>query len=213
MFIFERTTYNDVERLHCSSYARAAYFLSCILLCAAIANFLSSFPLLIQSLGVGQLHWAPPLGWQEEAYWTGLAELKAAGRIREVGLSNYGPKGVTRAHRYLANLDTQLASNQVCRVLTYWSASVCSALKDIDPQFAVFNDIRPVLARSLCGVCGTKCCLHYCDLLPKSTQDKDSYHPPTCSCSLRYFLFHVSLPPPPLLAPSSRSTRLKIIQH
>lgn len=73
---------------------------------------------LIQSLGVGQLHWAPPLGWQEEAYWTGLAELKAAGRIREVGLSNYGPKGVTRAHRYLANLDTQLASNQVRRLLT-----------------------------------------------------------------------------------------------
>lgn len=72
---------------------------------------------LAQSLGVGQLHWAPPLGWQEEAYWTGLAELKAAGRIREVGLSNYGPKGVTRAHRYLANLDTQLASNQVCRLL------------------------------------------------------------------------------------------------
>lgn len=72
--------------------------------------------LLVQSLGVGQLHWAPPLGWQEEAYWTGLAELKAAGRIREIGLSNYGPKGVTRAHRYLANLDTQLASNQVHRL-------------------------------------------------------------------------------------------------
>jgi pyridoxine 4-dehydrogenase len=24
---------------------------------------------------VGQLHWAPPLGWQEEEYWAGLAEL------------------------------------------------------------------------------------------------------------------------------------------
>ncbi|CAM9913372.1 unnamed protein product [Ectocarpus fasciculatus] len=65
------------------------------------------------SLGVGQLHWAPPLGWQEEAYWTGLAQLKAAGRISEVGLSNYGPKGVARAHRFLAGLDTPLASNQV----------------------------------------------------------------------------------------------------
>ncbi|CAM9880417.1 unnamed protein product [Scytosiphon promiscuus] len=65
------------------------------------------------SLGVGQLHWAPPLGWQEEAYWTGLAELRAAGRIREVGLSNYGPKGVARAHSFLAGLDTPLASNQV----------------------------------------------------------------------------------------------------
>lgn len=67
----------------------------------------------MQSLGVGQLHWAPPLGWQEQAYWKGLAELRAAGRVREVGLSNYGPKGVTRAHRFLAGLDTPLASNQV----------------------------------------------------------------------------------------------------
>lgn len=75
--------------------------------------------LLVQSLGVGQLHWAPPLGWQEQAYWTGLAELKAAGRIREVGLSNYGPEGVTRAHRYLAKLDTQLASNQVIKAACY----------------------------------------------------------------------------------------------
>lgn len=67
----------------------------------------------VQSLGVGQLHWAPPLGWQEEAYWEGLAQLRAAGRIREVGLSNYGPKGVQRAHRFMAGLDTPLASNQV----------------------------------------------------------------------------------------------------
>lgn len=59
------------------------------------------------------MHWAPPLGWQEEAYWTGLAQLKADGRIGEVGLSNYGPKGVARAHRFLAGLDTPLASNQV----------------------------------------------------------------------------------------------------
>ncbi|CAM9670094.1 unnamed protein product, partial [Ascophyllum nodosum] len=65
------------------------------------------------SLGMGQLHWAPPFGWQEEAYWEGLAELRAAGRVQEVGLSNYGPKGVSRAHRFLAGLDTPLASNQV----------------------------------------------------------------------------------------------------
>ena len=67
----------------------------------------------MQSLGVGQLHWAPPLAWQEQAYWRGLAELRAAGRVREVGLSNYGPKGVSRAHRFLTGLDTPLASNQV----------------------------------------------------------------------------------------------------
>lgn len=68
----------------------------------------------LQSLAVGQLHWAPPLGWQEEAYWKGLSQLRASGRIREVGLSNYGPKGVARAHRFLDGLGTPLASNQVC---------------------------------------------------------------------------------------------------
>lgn len=79
---------------------------------------------ILQSLGIGQLHWAPPLGWQEEAYWEGLAKLRAAGRIREVGLSNYGPKGVARAHRFLANLETPLASNQVDASLCY----VCTSL-------------------------------------------------------------------------------------
>lgn len=72
-----------------------------------------------QSLAVGQLHWAPPLGWQEQAYWEGLSQLRAAGRIREVGLSNYGPKGVLRAHTFLAGLGTPLASNQV---LVGWTA-------------------------------------------------------------------------------------------
>lgn len=85
----------------------------------------------MQSLGVGQLHWAPPLGWQEQAYWKGLAELRAAGRVREVGLSNYGPKGVSRAHRFLAGLDTPLASNQVTPLdiatffsFLFWAARV-----------------------------------------------------------------------------------------
>ena len=103
------------------------FFVSCVrsrqdllyFLCILKAHSRLTFPMPIvywyvaQSLGMGQLHWAPPFGWQEEAYWEGLAELRAAGRVQEVGLSNYGPKGVSRAHRFLAGLDTPLASNQV----------------------------------------------------------------------------------------------------
>ncbi|CAM9803916.1 unnamed protein product [Discosporangium mesarthrocarpum] len=67
----------------------------------------------MESLGVGQLHWAPPLGWQEKAYWQGLADLRAVGRIREVGLSNYGPKKLEQAQRFLGDRGVPLASNQV----------------------------------------------------------------------------------------------------
>ncbi|CAM9342752.1 unnamed protein product [Choristocarpus tenellus] len=67
----------------------------------------------IESLGVGQLHWAPPFGWQEKAYWQGLTELRATGRVREVGLSNYGPEKLFQAHRFLADEGAPLASNQV----------------------------------------------------------------------------------------------------
>jgi pyridoxine 4-dehydrogenase len=64
-------------------------------------------------LDIAQLHWPPPLGWQESAYFAGLASLKNAGTVREIGLSNYGPRGVRRAHVALAKQGVALASNQV----------------------------------------------------------------------------------------------------
>lgn len=62
---------------------------------------------------IGQLHWAPPLGWQEAAYWEGLAELYRNGEIRAIGLSNYGPKKLRQAKRALQEAGADLASNQV----------------------------------------------------------------------------------------------------
>jgi len=63
---------------------------------------------------IGQLHWAPPLGWQEKAYWEGLAELKQEGNIKAIGLSNYGPKKLRQAaETFRREHGVSLASNQV----------------------------------------------------------------------------------------------------
>jgi len=63
---------------------------------------------------IGQLHWAPPLGWQEKAYWAGLAELKQEGDIKAIGLSNYGPKKLREAAQtFKSEHGISLASNQV----------------------------------------------------------------------------------------------------
>ncbi len=63
---------------------------------------------------IGQLHWAPPLGWQEQEYWAGLAELYKEGNIKAIGLSNYGPKKLRQAAETLRNKHgVPLASNQV----------------------------------------------------------------------------------------------------
>lgn len=63
---------------------------------------------------IGQLHWAPPLGWQEKAYWAGLAEMKQEGNIKAIGLSNYGPKKLRQAaETFRKEHGVSLASNQV----------------------------------------------------------------------------------------------------
>ena len=51
---------------------------------------------------MGQLHWAPPFQWQENAYWDGLCLAQEQGLIKEIGLSNYGPKRIKRAAAYFA---------------------------------------------------------------------------------------------------------------
>jgi len=67
------------------------------------------------SLAIGQLHWpvsnyAP---WQERALWDGLVEMYEKEVVKEVGVSNYGPKSMKRIQRYLSSRGTPLASNQV----------------------------------------------------------------------------------------------------
>jgi len=62
---------------------------------------------------VGQLHWPPSLGWQEEAYLTGFANLYNQKLITEIGLSNYGPKKLRQVQNSLGKRGVAAASNQV----------------------------------------------------------------------------------------------------
>jgi pyridoxine 4-dehydrogenase len=65
------------------------------------------------ALDVAQLHWRPPLGWQEQEYFMALSELVETGRAKTVGLSNYGTKQLGIAHGELGARGVPLVSNQV----------------------------------------------------------------------------------------------------
>lgn len=56
---------------------------------------------------------------KDELYWDGLAECVRLGLARNVGVSNYGPTLLRRAHAHLARRDVNLASNQICYSLLY----------------------------------------------------------------------------------------------
>jgi len=64
-------------------------------------------------LDVAQLHWSPPLGWQEDAYIDGLADCVDRGMARAIGVSNYGPVKLQGVVRQLKARGLTLASNQV----------------------------------------------------------------------------------------------------
>ena len=49
----------------------------------------------------------------EEAHWDGLAECYHSGIAKNVGVSNYGPSLLKRAHAHLAKRGVPLASNQI----------------------------------------------------------------------------------------------------
>lgn len=56
---------------------------------------------------------------KDEAYWDGLAECYHLGLAKNVGVSNYGPTLVSRAHAHLAKRGVPLASNQIHYSLLY----------------------------------------------------------------------------------------------
>ena len=55
----------------------------------------------------------------EEAHWDGLAECYHSGLAKNVGVSNYGPTLLERAHEHLAKRGVPLASNQIHLNLLY----------------------------------------------------------------------------------------------
>lgn len=66
-------------------------------------------------IDVAQAHWSTAgyAPWQEEPLLTGLADMQLTGVARQIGVSNYGPKGLRRAHAALAARGVRLASCQV----------------------------------------------------------------------------------------------------
>jgi pyridoxine 4-dehydrogenase len=66
-------------------------------------------------LDLVQLHWSTAnyLPWQERSLLAGLAELARQGQVGGVGLSNFGPKRLRWAHRYLADQGVSVKTLQV----------------------------------------------------------------------------------------------------
>lgn len=60
--------------------------------------------------------WSEP---KDEIYWEGLAECYKRGIVANVGVSNYGPTLVRRAHAFLKARGVPLASNQISYSLLY----------------------------------------------------------------------------------------------
>lgn len=68
-----------------------------------------------ERVALAQLHWSTanyaPL--QERLMWDGLVAIYDAGLVEAVGVSNYGPRQLTRIHTYLAARGIPLAAAQV----------------------------------------------------------------------------------------------------
>eukprot|EP00933_Yihiella_yeosuensis_P036113 TRINITY_DN29824_c0_g1_i2.p1 TRINITY_DN29824_c0_g1~~TRINITY_DN29824_c0_g1_i2.p1 ORF type:complete len:461 (+),score=71.85 TRINITY_DN29824_c0_g1_i2:91-1473(+) len=63
--------------------------------------------------------WSEP---KDEIYWEGLIECKKRGIVANVGVSNYGPTLIRRAHAFFQARGVQLASNQISYSLLYRSS-------------------------------------------------------------------------------------------
>ena len=62
-----------------------------------------------------QLHWSTAnyAPWQEPILWEGLARLVEQGTAKAIGLSNFGPKRLLKAHQFFSDRSLPIASLQV----------------------------------------------------------------------------------------------------
>ncbi|KAG6554254.1 hypothetical protein Mapa_004170 [Marchantia paleacea] len=69
----------------------------------------------LDQLGIGQLHWSAAnyAPFQERALWDGLVAVYQEGLVKAVGVSNYGPKQLTRVHNYLEKKGVPLSAVQI----------------------------------------------------------------------------------------------------
>lgn len=86
-----------------------------------------------------QLHWSTAnyAPWQEGVLLDGLADLYVRGRVKGVGLSNFGPKRLRRAHRQLAARGVPIATLQVQYSLLSTSPVVKLGLKQVCDELGI----------------------------------------------------------------------------
>lgn len=60
-----------------------------------------------------QLHWPPSLQWQEKEYLLAFCQLVKEGYCTQIGVSNYGPKGLKRINEIVNKEGIRICSNQV----------------------------------------------------------------------------------------------------
>ncbi|KAG5188352.1 aldo/keto reductase family protein [Tribonema minus] len=65
----------------------------------------------LQSMELYQLHW--PAALLNKAYWDGLADCHEQGLVKAIGVSNYGPELLQKAHDALNARGVPLATNQI----------------------------------------------------------------------------------------------------
>lgn len=63
-----------------------------------------------------QLHWPPALPGQEQTHLNAFADIMASGEALQIGLSNYGPKGLRRVTSLLEKTGNKAYSNQVSNI-------------------------------------------------------------------------------------------------
>lgn len=80
-----------------------------------ITAFQESTNRLQSSPTVVQLHWPPSFQWQEREYLKAFCDIVDAGNSTQIGVSNYGPKGLIRVSRILKEYSQKSYSNQESR--------------------------------------------------------------------------------------------------
>ncbi|AUC60109.1 pyridoxine 4-dehydrogenase [Cyanobacterium sp. HL-69] len=80
-----------------------------------------------------QLHWPPTkyFPWQEKPLLEGLARLYHQGKVRAIGLSNYGPDNLLKAHQFFQGQGVKISTLQVQYSLLSTYAISDLGLKDL----------------------------------------------------------------------------------
>ncbi len=92
-----------------------------------------------RSIDLVQLHWSPAnyFPWQEKPMLEGLAQLYHQGKVKAIGLSNYGPKNLLRAYNYLLDRGVKISTLQIQYSLLSTHPFVKLGLKELCQQLDI----------------------------------------------------------------------------